>query len=77
MIIPLIDIEYKRFKSNTSSELLHRETNIHFINYLIIKIDLNIFSNYLYEKDECTNLELEHSMFDNSSYSNNHVLSYL
>jgi len=68
---------HKRYKNDAANELLRKETNIHFINPSTRKIDLKMFTRHLCEKDEYANYEIEHNMLDDSSYSDNPLLSVL
>ena len=65
----------KRFKSQAAAGLLSKETNVHFINPFTNKIDLKMFTEHLFEKDEHANLELDPSMFDDVSFSDNQFVS--
>ena len=66
---------HKRFKSQAAANLLSQDSNVDFINPCTSRIDLKMFTKYLFEKDEHKNLELDPFNFDDSSFSDNQFVS--
>ena len=66
---------FKRHKSAAAAELLQKETNLHFVNPFTFEIDLETFTKCLCEKDENADFELSCNFLDDSSYSDNQLLS--
>ena len=64
---------HKRFKSQAAAELLHQETNMHFVNPHANKIDLKMFTKHLLAKDETSDLELDPNVFHCSSDTGNDI----
>ena len=67
---------HKRYKLLAATKLLQKEVNIYFINPQTNKLNLNLFSKYLKEKDHNTNLELEIDFLDDNNYSDNQFITY-
>ena len=62
---------YKCFKSWVAADLLQKETSVCIANPAIKKIDFKILAKNLFDKDKCANLELNLSLFSDSSYYSN------
>ena len=67
---------YKSFKSAAIADIIRKETNVHFLNPQTNKIDLKMFTKHLHEKDEYADFELNNNEFEDSSCSDNQLLSY-
>ena len=68
---------HKYFKSQAAAVLLHQEINMYFINPVANKIDFKMLTKNLFENDEYANLELNPSLFkDSSNYSNKFIAAF-
>ena len=67
---------FKSFKSAAIADIIRKETNAHFLNPQTNKIDLKMFTKHLLEKDEYADFEINNNEFEDSSCSENQLLSH-
>lgn len=65
---------HKRYKS-AAAESLRKETNAHCVNPSAFKIDLRSCTHHMHSKDENADFELSCNFLDDSSFSDNQMLS--
>ena len=69
-------MDNKRIKSKALAEsLASADTNIHFINPRTNKIDMKLFSQHLAKKQDVAELDVNLNPLDDSSHSDNMLIS--
>ena len=64
------------FKSAAIADIIRKETNVHYLNPQTKKIDFKMFTKHLHEKDDYADFELNNWEFEDSSCSDNQLLSH-